>query len=514
MTSSAARPASGSVFVVWFFAVAVVAALLMPLMKAWGMATDLGHGWGAPLLIAYLYWERWDERPTVAVNARASAIWWTSAATILCLLVPLRLWVTPFPLWPALVLIYVGCVASLVMAGAYLVGGLRGVRWIGGPLLILAGTIPWPQQIDQGIIQPLRGGLAEIAAELINLTGHPAIASGTTVRFGAGWVGVDEACGGIRSLQASVMMALFFGEWLRLKWQRRIALVVVGIGAALAGNFLRILFLAWRATAGEEAVQNAHDLAGWLALGLSLVLVGVCAWRWSKTHAVEKVTLSQRVVSPIANSVARWCVVVTAGLLLIELTNFIWYQRGSAARSDVPQWTIRLPSAHRTFKDVPLPDVSRDILRPDFYAAGTWTQLRDREAGAYYVEWRRGQTARFVPVLHNPAVCLPYVGCELVEALGEIRVPWSGGEIPFQTFLFRRGSERFVVAFVVWDPLRGQPLTRPAIQSRLDWLKMQWSDVTEARKDQPGQMVAVLLTGSTNTVELKALIQDLVTPVP
>jgi hypothetical protein len=211
----------------------------------------------------------------------------------------------------------------------------------------------------------------------------------------------------------------------------------------------------------------------------------------------------------------KWCVVVAVTLVAIEVGNYFWYAHGAAKRTSVPQWTVRLPSGHWSFKNSPLLDASREILRPDFYAAGTWQAGRDREAGAYYVEWHHGQSARFVPVWHNPTVCLPYSGCELVDSLGEFSVKWSGGEIPLQSYLFRRGSERFVVAFAVWDPLRGGPLVRPvATKTRWEWFKNQWLDVAEARKDQPGQLLAVMLMGPDDTRDLKVLIESLIVPAP
>ena len=149
------------------------------------------------------------------------------------------------------------------------------MRWLGGPLIILAAALPWGNQLEQHLIYPLREAMAAMTAEVSNLLGRPAIAAGTSVRLGSGWVGVDEACGGIRSLEASVMLALFFGEWLRFSWRRRTALVGLGVLAALLGNFLRILFLSQRAGDGAAAFVAAHDAAGWLALAFSLALIGL-----------------------------------------------------------------------------------------------------------------------------------------------------------------------------------------------------------------------------------------------
>lgn len=499
----------------WLLVAALTLMLLTPLIKAWGVAVDLGHGWAAPLLIAYLYWERYDERPGPVVRASVGAPWWAAAIFLGGLLVVLRLVVTPFPLWAAVMWLYVGVLVTLALGAAGLIGGWAAVRWVGGPLVIMAGALPWPYQIDAWLVQPLRVALATIAADLINLTGQPALSSGTTVQFAAGWVGVDEACGGIRSLQASVMMALFFGEWLRLSVGRRVSLVAVGLGAALLGNFLRILFLAWRATVSEAAVQSAHDLAGWLALAVSLALTGFFGWWWARAKGADEATVAKARAPRVAGAawsggVGRALAGLGVGLLVVEAGNFAWYHLGERRRAAVPQWTVQFPSAHWSYRNVPLPEASREMLRPDLYAAGTW-RAGEREAGAYYVEWHRGQAARFLPVHHNPTVCLPLAGCELIEPLEMVQVKWAGGEIPFQTYLFRRASERFVVAFAVWDPSAGAPLGQnTSTKSRWEWLRRQWRDVAEARENQPGQLLTVTLMGAKTAGEMQTLIAPLI----
>ncbi|HXC63712.1 MAG TPA: exosortase/archaeosortase family protein, partial [bacterium] len=216
------------------------ALLAVPLSRAWKIAPDLGHGWAAPLLVAYLWWERWAERPALRPG-RISPLGWALAGTAVAVALPLRLLLTPFPLWPALVWAYALLLVGLALGAAALLAGRPGAKWLGGPLIVLAAALPWGTQLEQHIIYPLREGMASITAETCNLIGRPAIAAGTSLRLGGGWVGVDEACGGIRSLEASVMLALFFGEWLRFSWRRRAALVGLGVLAALLGNFFRIL---------------------------------------------------------------------------------------------------------------------------------------------------------------------------------------------------------------------------------------------------------------------------------
>ena len=58
-------------------------------------------------------------------------------------------------------------------------------------------------------------------------------------------VGVDEACSGIRSFDATLMISLFLGELYRFGLLRRIGLVGFGVALAFGCNIVRTLILAW-----------------------------------------------------------------------------------------------------------------------------------------------------------------------------------------------------------------------------------------------------------------------------
>ncbi len=495
----------------WLVAGLLAALTLGPLAVAWGQARDLGHGWAVPLLAAYLWWERWDARPPAVARELAGAVWWWGAGLIVLLAAPLRLLLTPFPQWPAALAIYAGLLAAVALGGAWLGAGSAGLRWVAGPLLLLPGALPWPSALDTVLIGPLRELLAKIAAEVCHLAGVPALAIGTSVRLAGSWVGVDETCGGMRSLQAGVTAALFFGEWLRLSWSRRIGLVAVGVAAAVGGNFLRIMLLTWRASVGgEAAVQAAHDVAGWLALGTSLSLTGLAAWRWrSSAPAVPRAPVGTR--TPLPRVAVLWTAVPVLALAAVELGGRAWYRIGAARQWERgAQWDVRFPGREPGFRAKPMPEATRELLGPDFFSAGEWHDAQRRLHAAYYIEWHRGQTARFVPFLHNPTVCLPMAGCELVRGGGTLRVRWAGGELPFETHVFKRAGEEFAVGFVVWDPSRHRPLDRAAHARWIDWLRDRVDHVVEARADQPAQMLTVAVWGQESEARLGAAIEALV----
>ncbi|HVU22869.1 MAG TPA: exosortase/archaeosortase family protein [Opitutus sp.] len=494
---------------------------LAPVTVGWRTAPDLGHAWAVPLLMAYLWWERWSERPPVIPNRRLNVAWWLLLAALAAVDLPLRLLLAPFPLWPMPLLCHTALFAGIAILGGWLFAGRPGVKWISGPLLLLISTLPMPSYLENTIIIPLRQIWASLSAEISNLVGLPALAYGTSVRLGNGWVGIDEACGGIRSLQACVMIALFFGEWYRFSLWRRLVLLVAAIAAALLGNFGRVLFLSLRANAGAHAVESAHDLAGWIAMGASLVLTGwlACRWagyRWPESWSRGVATAPQAPAPPSGagsplrrvGPAAIWLAALALILVGVEGATRAWFAHGRAVRrASVPQWTAALPVKHWSFRSGPLTEPARELLRPDTFLAGSWRTDSNLAVSGYYIEWKRGQVARSIPFLHNPTVCLPLAGCELESSLAPIDVSWSGGSIPFFAYKFHRMGEEILVAFTIWDPSRGRLLEKPdSYRSWAEWWSAQWAEVREARRDQPGQLLAVTLPWTENAPDMMRLV--------
>jgi exosortase len=497
----------------WIGAAALAALFLGPLAIAWGLAPDLGHGWAAPLLIGYLLWERWPGRPGPRPVGSIGPVLWIAAAAAALVSLPIRLLLIPYPVWPALLVVHTLVMTGIVLTAAWLVDGWPGVRWLGGPLTILAAAVPWPYEIQQHAIGPLREAMAAIAAEICNLLGRPAIAEGTTVHMGNAWIGIDEACGGIRSLQASVMLALFIGEWRRFTLGRRAGLVAVGVAAALGGNFLRILFLAFRLGDGLPAVLAAHDPAGWLALLASLVAIGLVAWSWSRSGESEAggSRPTPPGVTATAGPVAWMCVV--AALVAVDAgAAGLWFAHGESVRAErTHRWTVRLPEGLDSFRSNPLADEAREMLQPDTYVAGNWEDQDHRRLAAYYIEWRTGQVARSIPFLHNPTVCLPFAGCELERSLGVINVPWSGGVLPFHCYIFRQAGQDLAVAFAIWNSADDRPLEDAGhAPTWRAWFERRWTDVARARRDQPAQLLSLAISGDGASDRLQGALAELI----
>src|SRR5207244_441830 len=96
------------------------------------------------------------------------------------------------------------------------------------------------------------------------------------VEIATGVLGVEEACSGIRSLQATFMASIFLGEWYRLRVGARLVLVGIGILAAFLSNVVRTIALSISAVrSGQSAVDALHDTAGYTTLTACLVIVAL-----------------------------------------------------------------------------------------------------------------------------------------------------------------------------------------------------------------------------------------------
>ena len=143
------------------------------------------------------------------------------------------------------------------------------------PILFFLVAVPWPSGLENFVTQSLMRLNSATTVNLLGLLGVPALQHGNVIEVGTGVVGIDEACSGIRSLQATLMISLFLGELYALTAWRRAFCVLAGFALAFAFNVGRTLLLTRVAAAkGISAVASWHDPAGVTIL----VACFLCIW--------------------------------------------------------------------------------------------------------------------------------------------------------------------------------------------------------------------------------------------
>jgi exosortase len=439
------------------WAAAALAALWLPPLRlwsqAWAAAPDQSYGWGVPALVLYLVWERSQDRPAPRPPGRnARILAWTLVgaglllfAAALPVLEANALW--PTAQWSAALAAIAVTLGGLILAGG---GGWAVHFWF--PVAFILTALTWPTPLHVWIAQDLAGANAGLAAEVVSALGHPAVVTGNVIIVGTGSVGVAEACSGLRSLQAVWMAALFFGEFFRLNWPRRVGLVVVAVVAALAANLARTTFLTWQAAArGLAESERWHDPAGMTELVLTLLVVAGAAL-WIARRSLRSGSAAERPVAAWepGRGLGAWAGVVLGGALLAAGGTQAWYRAHERHAGERVDWTMT--ATDPSWRPVPLPARVRDILQ---YSSASGLAQEDPRTGrpivAFLISWLGDAANGENPEWHDPTVCLPGAGVKLAADLGEFTVDIGGVPVPFAAYRFTAGAQTLEVFFCHWD---------------------------------------------------------------
>jgi exosortase len=253
----------------WFRLLPVVGIIgwwIYDLQFHWSVMIEYQYGWLVAFMAAYLVWERWPGRPRDDEPAKG----WIGLS--------LALLGAPFVLvaefykqavahTPAASFsLSIGCVCFIcaVVLSGY---GPRVLRHFLFPILFLFVAVPLPHILWNPIVMSLQETITTMNVTTLKILGIPAVQQVNVIRLPNCMVGVDEACSGVRSLQSSIMAALFIGDLTLKNTGIKWLLFLAGIVLAIVGNYIRSLYLTLIAYHdGLEAIQAAHDLAGWSIL--------------------------------------------------------------------------------------------------------------------------------------------------------------------------------------------------------------------------------------------------------
>jgi exosortase len=263
-----------AVFVGWW---------IYSLQFQWRAQEEYRFGYLVVVLVAFLVWDRWDSRPIRDIPSSLWRAWgWSLLGFPLVLVAELyRYALARSPASATALSLGTLC---FIRAAILQQWGPQTLRHFRFPILFALIAVPIPGVVWSPVVFGLKGLVTFVNVELLNLLGIPALQQGSVIQLPNCRVGVDEACSGIRSLQSSLMMALFIGDQSFRQAGLRWLLVGGAVGWAVVGNIGRSLYLSLTAHRhGIAALNEVHDTAGWSVLVVTLVGLGVMAWtlaRW------------------------------------------------------------------------------------------------------------------------------------------------------------------------------------------------------------------------------------------
>jgi exosortase len=413
----------------------------------WSINPQYGYGWAVPFLAGYIFWRRWQNAPAPAAP-RASALWASLIVLAALSLVPVRLIQEANPDWRLLSWAMALCAVAISAAGVYLAGGARWLRHFAFPILFFLVAVPWPTSLEQILIQGLMGVDARINVEVLTAIGIPAVQLGNVIEVSSGYVGIDEACAGIRSLQATFMVSLFLGEFYAFPVARRVILVVAGAVLAFFCNLIRTFLLVYLgAEHGFQSIKNWHDPAGYTIL--TVCLLGLWGLSMLLSRTDEELPEPQRLSAPYR--ISRLALFLLLGVTLIaEAGTQIWYGIHEARTTQLAPWRMEWPTHATNWKEVPIDEASQGLLRYNEGGGGDWV-ADGHNWSMYFFKWLPGRTAGLFIKNHRPDICLPASGMTQRGGVRNKVLTVNGVPLPMRSYVFENGGQMLHVFYCYWD---------------------------------------------------------------
>jgi|GEM_PF-648488 len=502
MTTLAANPSAAVPQPHWRW---IPIALVLVGLWAWAIAgcadewtndPMYSYGWFVPPLMLFFAWRRLDEPIAGRVlvgNYRIPSAPRTIAilATVFALLVlPIELLRNELPddrlnNWGLGL-----CAVIATLWVVYCIGGWKLVITLGFPVAFFLAAVAWPKRYESPVTVGLQKFVAAIIVEIMHIMGIHADPHGTTIYLKNGPVGIAEACSGIRSLQASLMISLAVGELFFLRLGRRFLLVLLCASVATLLNVGRTLALCLITEyKGADAMHKAHDLIG-DAILLVLPLLAWCLGRLLAaggggfpTDPLPRKPAADGTPPPMSHVKRLW--LQARGLAWQRMPNLApALVIGLAGITTYHVWLAildrRSPPQLEPFFSLQAAEGSqleKMDMNPDIWAAlspsagGTYrvkaTQPQRQNVSLYHFFWKPAAANRWVTG-HRPDICMPAGGWKKDGDVEPIDVDFGGHPLRMHLFRFADAHQRAIQVWGIWR--NGEPIHMDFFESHaLEW---------------------------------------------
>ncbi len=504
----------------------------LTLSPDWRLYPQYSYGWFVVPLAAFLLWKRWPDRPTPAPPGFPK-LWMTLGAAAILVLAVGRVFNSANEDWRLAKALAAVSVVGISLAIPYLSGGRPWLVHFGFPILFTLTALPWAKPFEDQLTNRLMPLVAAISVDFLWLLDIPALRQGNLIQLKTGMLGVDEACSGIRSLQGTIMAALFLGEYLRLTSFRRVFMLAVGVSFAFACNVARALLLAFIAAKdGIAAVDTWHDSAGLsilLACVVGLWILGLLlASNQRRRQARSALEISMATGMPVhvplseAGTVAaflppkRWVMGCLVVFLSLETAREGWFRLHEVGKAYHTLWTMdwkQLPAGSENYE---IPKRIAEILGYDSGIAQAWNGEDGLSWIGYGFRWERGNDFIRDVQYHRPDICLPSSGRTLSRDFPIGKLEINGRNLFYKSYTFDEGTMTTHVFQIVSEDQLGETETSMVTEenSRSYRLKR----VIQGRREYPGrQVVNLYLRGVGNhgeaTEAVRRFLQKTVHPI-
>jgi exosortase len=435
----------------------------------WSVYYQYHYGWAVPFICGYLVWRRIQEprmggcQSDAVRSAAGQPLSFREAVFVLALCAlayaPTRFLHEANPVWRLTSLLLALEVIVLTLCFVYIVGGFSALRRFAFPISFFVVAVPWPSELESFLVQTLTRWNVGATVELLGLFGVPAIQHGNVIEIGTGMVGIDEACSGIRSLQATFMISLLLGEYYFLSVTRRVFCVVAGFACSFLFNLARTSFLTWvGATKGTKAIAHWHDPAGVTILVACFFSLWAAARLLARNRDDETAGLPPSADFSLSHGSFLLIAAAALGawLALVEAGTELWFRSHEKQAHATIAWDLNSGTAGPGFTNVKIPGDVLGQFRADESAHRLWRDADGITWQLFYFRWLPAQSLdRRVAVqlakAHGPEKCLPAVGMTMKSDLGVVTVPAGSLTLAFRQYVFTAEGQPLHVFYGLYE---------------------------------------------------------------
>lgn len=487
--------------------------LIVQVQNHWGSESYYNFGWFVPPLAIWLFLKNLQglqERPFAPTK-------YLLACCIAGLvLIPLQALVQVSPYWRIPLWLQASVLSGVTLALLHMVYGRKGVLAGAFPLFFLLTMIPWPYRIEVIIIQSMTKVVVQIAMSWLHLLGYDVTLAGSSFLWQDLQIGVNEACSGIRSLQALFMVSLFLGSIFGQGVMRRLLVIAILPFIVILVNSARATFLTTQVILnGHEAYQKWHDPAGYIAFAVSMALIYLCIELLNigaKNKAEESLSMSWLQV-PLKWS---WRPLPTAAAALLSMPLIIigtvegWFLYSESKSPPRNHWRFEMvPESVTEHREVAIHEDITSTLNYS-YAQRILFHFRDEIGGEiyYYGYDNENKIASVSSYAHSPTICMETIGAQLKEKYSALVVPAGSFQIPFEHYLFiwPQDQRELHVFWVLWEN-RDMNIEPQKLYS-LDY-HTQFVQLLRGRRDFSRQALLMSISGTSDAAEARSMAETL-----
>jgi exosortase len=471
----------------------------------WSYNPQYSYGWSVPFLVLFLLWRRWLTRPPP--DKCQSRLWpWIVIAASIFGISLMRFLSEANPDWRLLSWGGALFAVAVSLAALYSLGGKAWLRHFAFPFLFFLVAVPWPVQIEQHIIQGLMQAVTALNVFGLHLAGIPALQHGNVIEVGSGLIGIEEACSGVRSLQATLMISLFLGELYSFTPLARGLLVAAGAFLAFLCNLGRTALLVYLGTRnGPDAIHAWHDPAGLTILLFCLFGLWVISLIIRRRLGEQEDAQSSVSMPGLARSWPTFLALASAWLLFTEAGVQWWYGSHQSNRL-AAHWTVRWPDDNEDFKRVPITPEAQGLLQYNEGGGASWQGTEGHAWILYHFQWLPGRTAALFVKAHRPDVCLPASGMTLSKDDGIRFFATEGGKLPIRSYRFDNNGTPLHVLYCYWDARSSYQSSSTAVEE--DWsVKGRILAALRGQREVGAQMLELAVWGYDSDAEAHAVLE-------